>query len=229
MWQRYVPLHKLFGDGETRVDVFFSQGTWFPQEVYDEWGFVACMGTAAFRATQRTRELLTAAMKLCVRSECDDQLAMNHALLDVFHVKWNRATGVGRGLPGVGVGAGAWPTAAQLTVRVWPKPFVFRSAMEDVKNMSDAGSTGEILRLRGGPDGTCLGQIINSGGGSIAKTLEQEFSTPFIVSPRIDKKGGLKMAAWEMFNKFCFVIGNKKFLQTRLPAAAAKDIVYTTT
>ena len=57
MWNRHVPLDVLFDGTEEdrRADVFFSQGTVYPPDVFDEWGFVGCMGTVAFRATPPLR------------------------------------------------------------------------------------------------------------------------------------------------------------------------------
>ena len=67
MWNRKVELKDLF-DGtpdEAGADVFFSQGTVYPHDAFDAWGFVGCMGSVAFRATPRTSALLKAAMEDC--------------------------------------------------------------------------------------------------------------------------------------------------------------------
>ena len=247
IWQRYVALETLFDQSEDAdVDVFFSQGTWYPRDVYDSWGFVGCMGTVAFRATQRTGELLHAALKHCAPHQCDDQVAMNHALLHEFHVRWDRDTGVGTGNHwvktvaarganvevgvGAGAGAGAGDTGQQLKVRMWPKPFVFRSGMKDVKKLGGPGVTGEDLGLLGGPGGTCLGQITPSvsrgDDGGLAEDRERNFLEPFIVAPKINKDGDSKMVVWEKFNRFCFVIDNEKFHTTRLPSNAPQDKDY---
>ena len=187
-------------------------------------------------------------------------------------------------------------TMGKLTVRMWPKAFVFRAGMRDMKKAGAAGKKAADLGLQGGPGGTCLGQIIPktatrtipnaaaaaaapefnaaavagqgeerialpqvimgddgstklspSGGdmsslsgqppsdtGALDGTFTEvegegtttavsamglEFDIPFIAAPNIDKAGDQKMAAWQKFNRFCIVISNPKFYDTRLPAA----------
>jgi hypothetical protein len=84
IWQRHIPLATLFRDKE--VDIFLSQGSTYPRDVYDRWGFVACMGTVAFRASARAGEVLRTALKSCGEGQCDDQVAMNHALMNKYKV-----------------------------------------------------------------------------------------------------------------------------------------------
>ena len=71
MWNRYVPLDALFA-GSTRdiqTDVFLSQGTVYPPDVYDKWGFVGCMGSVAFRATPGAQTLLRQAIRTCAEGK----------------------------------------------------------------------------------------------------------------------------------------------------------------
>jgi len=66
---------------DQNADLLFSQGTVWPQEAVDRWGFVACAGFFAARSTPATvalfREILTVALR-----EKDDQRAINLVLLD---------------------------------------------------------------------------------------------------------------------------------------------------
>ena len=119
MWNRHVPLDVLFDGTEEdrRADVFFSQGTVYPPGVFDEWGFVGCMGTVAFRATPAAQTLLRQAIRTCATgTNCDDQVAMNRALSHKYGVKWNRDSGVGVGV--LGSGPGRFPSSARTRDRV---------------------------------------------------------------------------------------------------------------
>lgn len=219
MWQRHIPLSTLFGGKDAEVDVFLSQGTVYPRDVFDRWGFVACMGTVAFRATERTGEALRAALKDCGDGQCDDQVAMNHALMTTFGVAWDRAAGIGRAPGG----------ESRLTVRMWPKPFVFRSTMQDMTKIGGAGQTAQDLGLRGGAAGTCLGQKVIAGSSASAAAGAAsgdavDFGTPFIAAPTVAKDGEEKLATWKKFNSFCIVISNEKFHLTTLPSAAVDGV-----
>ena len=186
MWNRHVPLDVLFDGTEEdrRADVFFSQGTVYPPDVFDEWGFVGCMGTVAFRATPAAQTLLRQAIRTCATgTNCDDQVAMNRALSHKYGVKWDRDSGVGVGVLGSGpgeipeLGADARPGAEEdaeddaepgadvprkvfeprVTVRMWPKPFAFRSFMKDVQ-VEDPATLG-FGGADAAPNQRCLGQV----------------------------------------------------------------------
>ena len=142
---------------DAATDVFFSQGTVYPHDAFDAWGFVGCMGSVAFRATPRTSALLKAAMEDCKEGACDDQVAMNGALLRKYGIQWNRNTGLGEGALAKPVAARLKvtdPNAVGIKVRMWPKPFAFRSFMKDVKKVETAS-----LGAEGGAGGVCLGQV----------------------------------------------------------------------
>ena len=279
MWNRYVPLRDLF-DGETRdrnSDVFLSQGTVYPPDVYDVWGFVGCMGSVAFRATAGAQTLLRQAIRACAEgSSCDDQVAVDRALARKYDVRWDRDKGVGVGELGGGVagskhdldgkevvadlgehvntavslrdgdvtghGGGApagesretvsTETAIEtrtpgskvfepkITVRMWPKPFVFRSTMKDVRRVA-ADEAAALARAPGAPRGagTCLGQAQSE---DVLPTFNEDhsvdFSRPFIVAPAVAKDGEEKIEAWDKFQRFCFVIGTPAFLREALPS-----------
>ena len=288
MWNRYVPLEALFdGSADDRAsDVFFSQGTVYPPDAFDAWGFVNCMGSVGFRATPGAQTLLRQALASCAEGSCDDQVAMNRALLRKYGVEWDRERGVGEGVLGRGTGAGAGRSDSDndsdseeeasrakkseprangeesaasssaaaaassspssppvrvhepsVRVRVWPKPFAFRSFMKDVEK-TEAAALGGV----DGPEGYCLGQVnggreppagssnAGSNAGSNSKAVgsvitgegEEEdegvdFSVPFIVAPCLAKDGAQKVEAWNKFQRFCYVIKTPAFRKTALP------------
>ena len=247
MWNRHVPLDVLFDGTEEdrRADVFFSQGTVYPPDVFDEWGFVGCMGTVAFRATPAAQTLLRQAIRTCATgTNCDDQVAMNRALSHKYGVKWNRDSGVGVGVLGSGpgeipeLGADARPGAEEdaeddaepgadvprkvfeprVTVRMWPKPFAFRSFMKDVRKVEDPATLG-FGGADAAPNQRCLGQVApqKPRDTSAPAALGADYAQPFIVAPCLAKDGEEKVSAWNKFQRFCFVIETPEYLQTTLP------------
>ena len=154
MWNRHIPLDVLFDgtEDDRRSDVFFSQGTVYPPDVFDEWGFVGCMGSVAFRATPAAQTLLRQAIRSCATgTNCDDQVAMNRALSRKYGVVWTetrasasassdrgpgdsrarreRPAGGCRGRCRCGCRGGCrYPGKVfepRVTVRMWPKPLRF--------------------------------------------------------------------------------------------------------
>ena len=239
MWNRHIPLDVLFDgtEDDRRSDVFFSQGTVYPPDVFDEWGFVGCMGSVAFRATPAAQTLLRQAIRTCASGtgQCDDQVAMNRALSRKYGVKWDRDAGVGVGVLGSGLGEipalGANADNAdtpgadipgkvfepRVTVRVWPKPFAFRSFMKDVRKEENPARVGGADAE---PDQRCLGQVApqKPRDASVdADSSGADFAQPFIVAPCLAKDGEEKVSAWNKFQRFCFVIDTPEFRQTRLP------------
>ena len=247
MWNRHIPLDVLFDgtEDDRRSDVFFSQGTVYPPDVFDEWGFVGCMGSVAFRATPAAQTLLRQAIRSCATgTNCDDQVAMNRALSRKYGVVWDRDSGVGVGVLGSGpgdipaLGANAQPGVAEegadagaeagadipgkvfeprVTVRMWPKPFAFRSFMKDVRKEEHPATLGGADAA---PDQRCLGQVAPQkpqDGSALVSTLGADFAQPFIVAPCLAKDGEEKVSAWNKFQRFCFVIETPEFRQTRLP------------
>ena len=224
MWNRHVPLDVLFDGTEEdrRADVFFSQGTVYPPDVFDEWGFVGCMGTVAFRATPAAAQtLLRQAIRTCATgTNCDDQVAMNRALSHKYGVKWDRDSGVGVGVLGSGpgeipeLGADARPGAEEdaeddaepgadvprkvfeprVTVRMWPKPFAFRSFMKDVRKVEDPATLG-FGGADAAPNQRCLGQVApqKPRDTSAPAALGADYAQPFIVAPCLAKDGEEKV------------------------------------
>ena len=66
---------------DQKSDLLVSQGTVWPQEAVDRWGFVACAGFFAARSTPATRALFTQILRVTKREQ-DDQRAINLVLLD---------------------------------------------------------------------------------------------------------------------------------------------------
>ena len=273
MWTRYVPLRDLFdgAEREARADVFLSQGTVYPPDVFDKWGFVGCMGSAAFRATPAAQTLLRQAIRACAEgSSCDDQVAVNRALALKYDIRWDRDGGTGEGELGgdasssssaaaaarvapdlgeranasvalrdgdaTGHGVGTHDDASRvlptvsigskvfeprIVVRAWPKPFVFRSTMKDVRRVSDEQAAA-LARAPGAPRGagTCLGQarsdVIDVAGNGDGNGVD--FSRPFIVAPASAKDGEEKVEVWDKFQRWCFVIETEAFLRETLPS-----------
>ena len=233
MWNRKVELKDMF-DGtpeDAATDVFFSQGTVYPHDAFDAWGFVGCMGSVAFRATPRTSALLKAAMEDCKEGACDDQVAMNGALLRKYGIQWNRNTGLGEGALAKPVAARLKvtdPNAVGIKVRMWPKPFAFRSFMKDVKKVETAS-----LGADGGAGGVCLGQVEPASLGEAPITTGPkgavvDYARPFIVAPLLDKDGEKKLEAWNKFQRFCFVIQTPEYRRTALPSPLAPASTTTT-
>ena len=61
-------------------DIIFSQGTFWPQDVHKEWGFVLCCGLYYIRSNERTKKLLSK-VKNELEIERDDQVSFNKTLL----------------------------------------------------------------------------------------------------------------------------------------------------
>jgi hypothetical protein len=270
MWNRHVPLRDLFDGSErdTKSDVFLSQGTVYPPDVFDRWGFVGCMGSVAFRATPAAQTLLRQAIRACADgASCDDQVAVDRALARKYDIQWDRDAGIGVGeiaasaaagsaasddrsehvntavtlrdgdVTGHGQGSvsekntekdgslknpGSKVFEPRVVVRMWPKPFVFRSTMKDVRRV-DEDEAAALASAPGAPSGagTCLGQARfdpNVIPGETHRTQSAvDFSRPFIVAPAVAKDGEEKIEAWDKFQRFCFVIGTEAFLREALP------------
>ena len=273
MWNRHVPLRDLFDGSErdTKSDVFLSQGTVYPPDVFDRWGFVGCMGSVAFRATPAAQTLLRQAIRACAEgASCDDQVAVDRALARKYDIQWDRDAGTGVGEIGASAAAGSAASddrgehvntavvlrdgdvtghgqgsvlkngsqtnpgskvfEPRVVVRMWPKPFVFRSTMKDVRRVEE-DEAAALASAPGAPSGagTCLGQarfdpnagktVSGEAGGDVDASSRDavDFSRPFIVAPAVAKDGEEKIEAWDKFQRFCFVIGTEAFLREALP------------
>ena len=60
--------------------MLISQGTIFPQEAFQKWGFVLCNGFFLVKSTKQTRQLFKAAVYE-IKGSGSDQKGLNNALL----------------------------------------------------------------------------------------------------------------------------------------------------
>jgi hypothetical protein len=156
---------------------------------------------------------------------------MNGALLRKYGIQWNRNTGLGEGALAKPVAARLKvtdPNAVGIKVRMWPKPFAFRSFMKDVKKVETAS-----LGADGGAGGVCLGQVEPASLGEAPITTGPkgavvDYARPFIVAPLLDKDGEKKLEAWNKFQRFCFVIQTPEYRRTALPSPLAAASTTTT-
>ena len=72
------PINEYFINQD--YDIIFSQGTFWPQDVHKEWGFVLCCGLYYIRSNERTKKLLSK-VKNELEIERDDQVSFNKTLL----------------------------------------------------------------------------------------------------------------------------------------------------
>jgi hypothetical protein len=78
-------------------DLLFSQGTVWPPEAHDRWGFVLCCGWFRARPTRAAVSFFEA-LELDVRSSGDDQISVNRLLL-ASGASWERDESSGYRLP----------------------------------------------------------------------------------------------------------------------------------
>jgi hypothetical protein len=91
VWLR-SPIDEMFGLG---ADLAFSQGTIWPHDVVDQWGFVLCCGLFCARASPATAKYFEAVVSR-MTTERDDQIAVNRALVE-YGLAWDTpATGDAR-------------------------------------------------------------------------------------------------------------------------------------
>jgi Nucleotide-diphospho-sugar transferase len=69
-------------------DLLFSQGTVWPPDVHDKWGFVLCCGWFRVRPTQAAQAFFQG-LEADVRSSGDDQVSVNR-LLALLGVDWSQ-------------------------------------------------------------------------------------------------------------------------------------------
>jgi hypothetical protein len=70
-------------------DMIFSQGTYWPLDVHEQWGFVLCCGLFYIKSTESTLFALRAMYRQVLGTR-DDQIACNRVLRDLG-VKWEIA------------------------------------------------------------------------------------------------------------------------------------------
>lgn len=68
-------------------DLVFSQGTDWPENVYEKWGFVLCCGLFMVRANRATRRFMSSWLKRVVK-DGDDQRSCNRMLME-SELEWN--------------------------------------------------------------------------------------------------------------------------------------------
>ncbi len=69
-----------------QYDMVFSQGTIFPPEIHDKWGFVLCGGLYGIKPGKKTRQLIEKVLK-DVRISKNDQRSFNRVLYDK-NINW---------------------------------------------------------------------------------------------------------------------------------------------
>jgi hypothetical protein len=91
------------------ADLLFSQGTVWPPDVHDRWGFVLCCGWFRARPTLATRSFFHA-LETDVKGSGDDQISVNRLLVTLC-ATWNQS----------GAGDYALPFRDRL-VQCWREP-----------------------------------------------------------------------------------------------------------
>jgi hypothetical protein len=66
--------------GSSQLDLVFSQGSVWPDDVHKRWGFVLCCGLFSIRANSQTLEFVSRWRSL-LQDDGDDQRALNRLLL----------------------------------------------------------------------------------------------------------------------------------------------------
>jgi len=75
---------------ETKIPIIFSQGTVFPYDVFDSWGFVLCCGLFYFESNEKTKLVIKEINTLIHdMTDADDQITVNHYFHNKLKVKWN--------------------------------------------------------------------------------------------------------------------------------------------
>lgn len=84
------PLPEFFSDKS--YDMTFSQGTVYPPDVKNDWGFVLCCGLFLIRSNQTTKSIF-GEINNNIMEVKDDQVAVNRYLRDNFDIKWTAKPG----------------------------------------------------------------------------------------------------------------------------------------
>ena len=71
-----------------RQDMIFSQGTIWPPDVQDKWGFVLCCGFFMLRSNKKTLQFVNELLQR-VKKDKDDQVSCNRILMEQAAV-WNK-------------------------------------------------------------------------------------------------------------------------------------------
>jgi hypothetical protein len=79
------------------ADLLFSQGTVWPPDVHDRWGFVLCCGWFRARPTRATRSFFQA-LEADVKGSGDDQISVNRILVTLC-ATWNQSRSGDYALP----------------------------------------------------------------------------------------------------------------------------------
>lgn len=68
-------------------DIVFSQGTIFPPEIHEKWGFVLCCGLYGIKSNKSTRILINKVIKDIKESSKDDQRSFNRVIYE-NNISW---------------------------------------------------------------------------------------------------------------------------------------------
>ena len=85
IWLRN-PIPEYF-QAEKELDLIASQGTRWPPDVFDQWGFVLCCGLFSMRSTPASAELLKT-LRSHVEKTGDDQKSLNQILVEM-KIDWD--------------------------------------------------------------------------------------------------------------------------------------------
>mmetsp|Transcript_34712 Transcript_34712/g.83896 ORF Transcript_34712/g.83896 Transcript_34712/m.83896 type:complete len:395 (-) Transcript_34712:655-1839(-) len=86
IFSRYVPLYGFLEEG---YDVYHAYEMRYPVGLYEYFGYVLCSGHQFLRASPETLNYMDLVMTRCYGPKCDDQIIINHAILDDSEIEWD--------------------------------------------------------------------------------------------------------------------------------------------
>ena len=91
IWVNYKDLEDLPKSINNRsIDAFHALGKFFPEEIYQQVGFVICGCLAGYRSTSNTLKLFQNILEKCRHQPCDDQILINNIYLNDYNMKWSK-------------------------------------------------------------------------------------------------------------------------------------------
>ena len=89
IWVSYRDLNDL----PENIDTFHGTGKTYPQDVYDQWGFVICGCIGGYRSNSKTKAYFKKLVEQC-DNKCDDQNTINKLLANEFQYNWKKPPGM---------------------------------------------------------------------------------------------------------------------------------------